>query len=170
MSYAFAPSWPLFIIGAVLLGLGSGAIDAGLNTYAAGHFTAKHMNWLHAAYGLGAAMGLFIMTGTLAADFPWRDGYLAIAIIMLLMSILFISSHNSWHSDVRLDSFHGNDKANGALWRPLIWLQLIIFFVYTDMELAAAGNGHSRFSPRHETCQHQVLACSGPVCLRTALC
>jgi fucose permease len=135
LSYVLAPSWPLFLIGAVLLGLGSGAIDAGLNAYAAGHFTARHMNWLHAAYGLGAAVGPFIMTGILAAGLSWRGGYLSIAIIMLLMSALFIATRSSWLGDVRLGSFQGGDTAGSTLRRPLVWLQVVIFFVYTGVEL-----------------------------------
>jgi MFS family permease len=47
--YGLVPSWALFLGCAAVLGLGSGAIDAGLNAYAAGHFSARHMNWLHAA-------------------------------------------------------------------------------------------------------------------------
>ena len=38
---------------ALLLGLGSGAVDSGLNAYAAGAFGPRHMNWLHAFFGLG---------------------------------------------------------------------------------------------------------------------
>lgn len=137
LGYVLAPTWPLFLAGAVLLGLGSGAIDAGLNAYAAGHFTARHMNWLHAAYGLGAAMGPFIMTGALAAGLAWRGGYLAIATILLLMSALFFATRGSWRGDVRLGSFQGGVTAGSVLGRPLVWLQVTIFFVYTGVELTA---------------------------------
>lgn len=137
VGYALAPIWPLFLAGALLLGLGSGAIDAGLNAYAAGHFTARHMNWLHAAYGLGAAVGPFIMTGILAAGLSWRGGYLAIATIMLLMTVLFIATRGSWRGDVRLDSFKGGATARSVLRRPLVWLQVAIFFVYTGVEVTA---------------------------------
>jgi fucose permease len=135
--YAVAPAWPVFLTGAVLLGLGSGAIDAGLNAYAAGHFTPKHMNWLHAAYGLGAAVGPFIMTAMLGAGLSWRGGYLAIAALMIFMGVLFIATRAAWQGDVRLETFQGGATASSALRRPLVWLQLSIFFVYTGLEATA---------------------------------
>src|SRR5260370_28278630 len=46
--YAVAPFWSMFLGCAVLAGLGSGAIDAGLNSFGAHHFSAGPMNWLHA--------------------------------------------------------------------------------------------------------------------------
>jgi len=45
-NYGLATMWPLFALGALLHGLGSGAIDAGLNHYVATHFSSRHMNWL----------------------------------------------------------------------------------------------------------------------------
>ena len=48
--FALSPVWALFVACAVVHGLGSGAIDAGLNGYAAHYLSARHMNWLHASY------------------------------------------------------------------------------------------------------------------------
>src|SRR5438105_7240083 len=53
VGFALAPVWALFVACAVLHGLGSGAIDAGLNGYAAARLSARPMNWLHACYCLG---------------------------------------------------------------------------------------------------------------------
>ena len=44
LNYGLAIAWPWFALGALLHGLGSGAIDAGLNHYVATHFSARHMN------------------------------------------------------------------------------------------------------------------------------
>jgi len=43
LGHALAPVWTLFAASALLHGLGSGAIDAGLNHYVAHHFSARHM-------------------------------------------------------------------------------------------------------------------------------
>jgi fucose permease len=72
--YALSPVWGLFAICALIHGLGSGAIDAGLNHYVAHHFSARHMNWLHACYSLGATMGPVIMTSMLVWSHSWRAG------------------------------------------------------------------------------------------------
>jgi fucose permease len=55
--YAAAQGFASFIFAAFLVGFGSGAVDAGLNTYGAHHFGARHLTWLHAAYSTGAALG-----------------------------------------------------------------------------------------------------------------
>ena len=46
---------------AVPLGLGAGAVDAGLNNYVALHCEAKHMSWLHCFWGIGATAGPIVM-------------------------------------------------------------------------------------------------------------
>ncbi|HET8677250.1 MAG TPA: MFS transporter, partial [Blastocatellia bacterium] len=48
MGYAVAPAWRVVVALGALAGLGAGAIDAGLNIYAARHFSARVVNWLHA--------------------------------------------------------------------------------------------------------------------------
>ena len=57
VGYALAPRWWLFFPMASIIGLGSGAIDSGLNSYAARHFPVSHVNWLHASWSLGATAG-----------------------------------------------------------------------------------------------------------------
>jgi len=51
ISYTLVPEWWMMVTLGVLAGLGAGAIDAGLNTYVAAHFSAGMMQWLHASYG-----------------------------------------------------------------------------------------------------------------------
>jgi len=138
--YGLTPSWTLFLLAAAVLGLGSGAIDAGLNAYAAGHFSPRHMNWLHAAYGLGAALGPFAMTGAIAAGLSWRGGYLLLAVVLTGMACLFLATRGRWLGDVRLDGAAragGTLSAGRVLRRPLVWLQILLFFVYTGTELTA---------------------------------
>jgi MFS family permease len=64
-----------FILG-VLVGLGAGAIDAGLNTYVAAHLSTGLMQWLHASYGIGVASGALLMTMALSTFQSWQVGYL----------------------------------------------------------------------------------------------
>ncbi len=57
----------MLLLASSFLGMGGGAIDTGLNTYAAEHFSPRHINWLHACYGLGAMLGPPIVTAVLDA-------------------------------------------------------------------------------------------------------
>ncbi|WP_413699421.1 MFS transporter [Psychromonas sp. KJ10-10] len=45
--FTFAQSIWLFVILAIPLGLGAGAVDATLNNFVATHYKSKHMNFLH---------------------------------------------------------------------------------------------------------------------------
>ena len=73
------PSFPLMVALAFPLGLGAGSVDAGLNHYVAEHYSSKHMNWLHACWGVGATLGPLIVGSILAGGGAWSQGYLTVA-------------------------------------------------------------------------------------------
>jgi fucose permease len=78
---------------AIPLGLGAGCVDAALNNYVALHYKAKHMNWLHCFWGIGAAIGPIIMSKYLASGGSWTEGYFSVGGIQVaLVVILFIST------------------------------------------------------------------------------
>jgi fucose permease len=81
---------------AVLAGLGAGAIDAGLNAWAAEYHSARTMNWLHACYGLGTMLGPIVMSQVLLAGRPWRLGYALAAGAQLLLAASFVASRRRW--------------------------------------------------------------------------
>jgi fucose permease len=137
---AAAPLWLLFAASAPLHGLGSGAIDAGLNHYAAHHFSVRHMNWLHACWSLGATLGPLIMTGAIAWIAAWRAGYVAVGVILLFLSVLFAATRRQWDSPGETpggDAQQPGDSATGmreTLRDPLVGLQVALFFVYAGVE------------------------------------
>lgn len=47
LGYALAPGFWWLALAAVPMGLGAGAVDAGLNNFVALHYEARHMSWLH---------------------------------------------------------------------------------------------------------------------------
>jgi len=75
---------------AVPLGLGAGAVDAGLNGYVARHYSGRHMNWLHACWGIGATSGPFVIGWALGAGHGWRGGYLLISGVQFGLALLFL--------------------------------------------------------------------------------
>ncbi len=90
--FFLAPSIIWLFVCAVPLGLGAGAIDAGLNAYVATHYHAHHMSWLHSFWGVGATLGPVIMAQFIIGDPAWREGYLMIAgIQFILVLILFLT-------------------------------------------------------------------------------
>ncbi|USB31690.1 MFS transporter [Paenibacillus sp. YPG26] len=90
--FAISPSLIWLILCGIPLGLGAGAVDAGLNNYVAAHYKAHHMSWLHCFWGVGATLGPVIMAQFITGQNLWRQGYLAVAGIQgLLIIILFVS-------------------------------------------------------------------------------
>jgi fucose permease len=138
--FGLAPMWALFAACSLLHGLGSGAIDAGINHYVAHHFSAKHMNWLHACYAVGATLGPLIMTGFITWKGSWQLGYLTVATILLSMALLFAITRRKWDASGTETPEEAKEKSPPAsmaqtLRNGTVWLHVILFFVYTGLEV-----------------------------------
>jgi fucose permease len=141
--YAVSPGLALMIGCALLLGVGSGAIDSGLNAYAAGAFGPRHMNWMHAFFGLGVALGPLIMTGVLTLGLSWRWGYGTVAGAQLVLALAFVLTVRAWgRRRVGGGAAPGEVapiavRARDTLALPAVWLGVLAFAVYTAVEVAA---------------------------------
>ncbi len=94
--FALAPGfWWLCVLG-IPLGLGAGSVDAGLNNFVALHYKAKHMNWLHCFWGVGATVGPVVMSLFLARQSGWRWGFGTISIAQFLLVIALFASLPLW--------------------------------------------------------------------------
>ncbi|GGF70804.1 MFS transporter [Paenibacillus albidus] len=92
LGFSFSTSVLWLALLAVPLGLGAGAVDAGLNNYVASHYKAHHMSWLHCFWGIGATLGPIIMSRYILSEHSWRSGYLAVAWIQFaLVALLFLT-------------------------------------------------------------------------------
>ncbi len=95
LGFSFSSSfWFMFPL-AVLLGLGAGAIDSGLNNYVALHCKASHMNFLHCFYGVGVSLSPYLMSKALSG-IGWRGGYRYAFFVQLGITILLILSVPLW--------------------------------------------------------------------------
>ena len=95
LGYSFAPSFWFMIPLAVVLGLGAGAIDSGLNNYVALHCKASHMNFLHCFYGVGVSLSPYLMSQALS-NIGWRGGYRYAFYVQAAIAILLIISVPLW--------------------------------------------------------------------------
>jgi fucose permease len=83
--------WHLCLWG-IPYGLGAGSVDAALNNFVALHYKARHMNWLHCFWGVGATLGPYIMGILLTNGFKWNSGYFTISLIQIVLtSVLFFT-------------------------------------------------------------------------------
>lgn len=84
-------------------GLGAGAVDAALNHYVAKNFTSRHMNWLHACWGIGASVGPLIMTAAIAYTDTWRNGYLSVSAVQLTLAVIFLFTLSLWTKQEKIN-------------------------------------------------------------------
>jgi fucose permease len=137
LGFAFSPAWAVFVACAVVHGLGSGAIDAGLNGYAAHHLSARHMNWLHACYCFGAMLGPLVMTAVLTSGRPYGTGYLAVGGVLAALAAVFLATGPRWgRASATADAAGPRVGTGEAIRHPAVLLQMCVFFLYTGLEMA----------------------------------
>jgi fucose permease len=139
---ALSPFWPALIVLSFVSGLSAGAIDAGINTFAAARFSPRVVNWLHACWGIGASVSPLLMTAVIQGGRSWRVGYAAIAGFMVIMFLLFVRSRDLW----RVDAAEADQATGGAarsatigeaLRQPVVLAQMLFYFVYAGVEVGA---------------------------------
>jgi fucose permease len=107
LGFHFSSSIFWLFICAIPLGLGAGAVDAGINNYVASHYKAHHMSWLHCFWGVGATLGPVIMAQFISGQQSWRSGYLAIAGLQFVLVVILFFSLPLWAKVGRTNSSNG---------------------------------------------------------------
>ena len=137
IGFAFTKNFFLLIVAALPLGFGAGAIDTSVNNYVSSNLEAHHMNWLHAFWGVGATLGPIIMGVVLDNHFSWRNGYLIIGSIQLILAFILLISLPLWKQNeqkVAIEpdksklSFGALLKQKGVMW------SLLSFLFYVGIE------------------------------------
>jgi fucose permease len=140
MSAALIQSWPLLILCFLFNGFGRGTIDAGLNAYMAQNHGGRVMNWLHAAYGIGATITPLMMSAMFAARLSWRYGYVIASICAALVAVLFLLTRNQWRSSKTRGEDTLSEPAipiqplSATLRLPLVWLVMLMMLLYAGSE------------------------------------
>ena len=148
--YALAPRWELFLVAAVVEGMGAGLVDAALNDFAARHYSRRLMNGMHAFFSIGAGIGPLLGAQLLAAGIVWRWGY---ALAGMLWATLIVGYGVAMYTERKsarvvesLDTQTPTEKTPSARSRdtlrlPLMWYSMAAFFVYTGAELTVGAWG-----------------------------
>lgn len=128
--------WQL-MLWAIPYGLGAGAVDAALNAYVATHFAARHMNWLHCCWGLGAAGGPIIMSWQMSGPTGWSGGYRIVGVLQVLLVAAIALSLPLWHD--RADEAGAGEKhaalsRRELIARPGVKLAMAGFLCYCALE------------------------------------
>jgi fucose permease len=149
--YSLSPAWWLMVVMGVVAGTGGGALGVGLNTYFATNHSPAKMNWLHASYGLGAALGPVVMQGVLGVGGSWRWGYAVTGLVLGLLAICFALTLGRWRPTARTSGETPASSAAGAsgldtLKLPLAWAGIAIIFCFAGTEVTAGQWAYSLFT------------------------
>lgn len=112
LGFYFAPSYWVFLLLTFPLGLGMGVIDCGINAYVAQHYKSHHMNWLHCFWGIGAMLGPMIIAAYMTSSGQWKNGFLLIAILQLVLAAVLLLTLPLWDRVTMLSSVsvHENEE------------------------------------------------------------
>jgi fucose permease len=150
IGYAVAPGlWLILTIGP-LLGAAAGMMDGGLNTAIALTGRPRLLNLLHGFYGIGTALGPLVVTAAILAG-SWRPAYLFLVALDLVAAALWTLHHRRTPAPDTLRPPGGEEDEAAqrpdvtdpaATWSrrrivTVLTLGLIVFFVYTGLEVSA---------------------------------
>ena len=147
--FSVSNSFLLMCIMSIPLGLGGGSVDAALNNYIALHYKARHMNWLHCFWGLGASIGPVVVSYWLVSG-NWKMGYRIISIIQFTLVAILVFSIPLWKKVASKDKLNKEVrvKAEKITIKRLIALPgakaaLFSFFCYCSIEATTGLWGSS---------------------------
>ena len=139
LGFSFSGSFWMMIALAVILGLGAGAVDAGLNNYVALHFKARAMSFLHAFWGLGTTIGPFLLSFLLSRGYGWHEGYRVLGTMQLIVCIMLFATLPLWKIAGKADNAEQSSSMpeNNSFCRKAVIPAIIGFFGYCSMENTA---------------------------------
>ena len=96
LGLSLAGQWWIVPLVGLVLGAGSGLIDAAVNAHVSLNRGVRYMGWLHASWALGAALGPPLVVISLAATGSWRASFAALAVAFLAVGLIVGSRRRDW--------------------------------------------------------------------------
>ena len=135
--FSISPSLSVMLFFAIPYGLGAGSVDAALNHYVAVHYSGRSMNWLHCMWGIGAALGPYILGFVLQRGESWRSGYQVLSMIQATLTIILFLSLGLWGKEEKKEKTE--EKKTPMSFRQILSITgakecLVSFFLYCAIE------------------------------------
>lgn len=145
LGIALSPSWPLVLASALLIGVGFGVFDAGMNMLFGRSFeenSAPALNLLNAMFSIGAMIGPLIIA--LFLRFPSLNvqwAFFSMAALALLTLILCLGLPNPQEASI-------DSKSVSIPWGKFTGF-ILIFFFYVMAEIGVASWEPSHLAPAY---------------------
>lgn len=149
LGFSVSTQFWMLLIWALPYGLGAGAVDAALNNYVALHYSARHMNWLHSFWGVGASISPFVMSYALTQGGNWPAAYRTIGILQVVLAAALVASLPMWRKVAAMSAGESDGDASDeatpgghvplttAVRIPGVPSILLAFFAYCAVEQTA---------------------------------
>lgn len=146
LGYTLVPTWPLLVLSALIFGFGVTALNTGINTHAASHYGSSVMNWLHAWYGLGSALGPLVVTLIITRlGLDWRYAYAVFITAQIALTIVFALTRTEWTVEDKASPEPARPKA--TLRETLTVLPVLygvtLFFLHGGIQIGTGQLTHS---------------------------
>ena len=136
--FALAQSWLVVLGGALLLGFSGGAADLTLNHELAQHHGVRALGFLHAAWGLGAALGPVSVTLFVAGGRSWRLAFVPLIGAQLALLGVYALLRRRWAATPG----RAREVATGEpLDRVGLGIAIGLFVLYVGVEAGAGQWG-----------------------------
>src|SRR3989475_3747246 len=96
LGLSLATAWWMVPVVTLLLGGGSGLIDAAANAHTSLNRGVRFMGWLHASWAVGAALGPLVVVTSIGATGSWRGSFVAMAAAFLAVGLLVGYRRQDW--------------------------------------------------------------------------
>ena len=137
IGFSYASSLPALLVCAIPLGLGAGSVDSALNNYVALHYKARHMNWLHSFWGLGASAGPAVMGLVLSLQLSYRSGYRTLGVFQIVLVLVLFASQRLWQDPKKSTvKEHLGQGSKPSLKHKALPFALLSFFLYCALEIS----------------------------------
>nr|WP_319488697.1 MFS transporter [uncultured Caproiciproducens sp.] len=141
LGFCIFPSFWIICLFSIPLGLGAGAVDAGLNNFVALHYKSRHMSWLHCFWGIGATLGPNIMSFFISrtnAWNAWRSGYFTVSMVQFFLAAILLFTLPIWKQfetkDVEIIPEETSENKENPIKIPGVKFALASFFFYCAVE------------------------------------
>jgi fucose permease len=140
LGLGLASAWWMVPAVTLLLGAGSGLIDAATNAHTSLNRGVRYMGWLHASWAVGAALGPLVVVTAMGTTGSWRASFIVMAAAFLAVGLLVSYRRHDWIGSARdLDQAPEAATEQGSSRRRALVLLIVLFILGAGLE-ATAGD------------------------------
>jgi fucose permease len=140
LGLGLASAWWMVPVVTLLLGGGSGLIDAATSAHTSLNRGVRYMGWLHASWAVGAALGPLVVVTAIGTTGSWRASFIVMAAAFLAVGLLVSYRRHDWIGSARdLDQAPEAATERGSSRRRALVLLIGLFILGAGLE-ATAGD------------------------------